>query len=180
MRLPTSAWSTIPCSPPTTLVSIVGHARFHTAGSSGPSIIERSYFLRPGLAPVVSAAAIGAAGAAVTSVNSRHRPAPSSDDGVHTPRTRAGEHEVQEEEAIENCGRAPISSRPERQRKTELEIRDCHLTGEHERDRTREQSERERSSQVGLQEAGYVKLPHRRHRQRRNHGWKRRKAKCLH
>ena len=32
------------------LVSIVGHASFHTAGSSGPSIIERSYFFLTGAA----------------------------------------------------------------------------------------------------------------------------------
>jgi hypothetical protein len=30
------------------LVSIVGHASFHTAGSSGPSMIERSYLRRSG------------------------------------------------------------------------------------------------------------------------------------
>ena len=29
-------------------VSIVGHASFHTAGASGPSTIERSYFCRSG------------------------------------------------------------------------------------------------------------------------------------
>ena len=33
-RWPTSAWSTMPCSPPMTLVSIVGHAIFHTAGAA--------------------------------------------------------------------------------------------------------------------------------------------------
>src|SRR5688572_18296530 len=42
-RCPTSAWSTMPCRPPTTLVSIDGQAIFHTAGCNGPSIIDRSY-----------------------------------------------------------------------------------------------------------------------------------------
>src|SRR6185369_914007 len=41
-RLPTSAWSTMPCKPPMTFVSIVGHAIFQTAGRSGPSTIDRS------------------------------------------------------------------------------------------------------------------------------------------
>jgi hypothetical protein len=36
-------WSTIPWSPPMMLVSIVGHASFHTALRNGPSMIERSY-----------------------------------------------------------------------------------------------------------------------------------------
>jgi hypothetical protein len=41
-RCPTSTWSTMPCRPPITLVSIVGQASFHTAGPSGPSMMERS------------------------------------------------------------------------------------------------------------------------------------------
>ncbi len=53
------------------LVSIVGHASRQTAGASGPSMMERSYFLRSGRAPAVDEAAAGAAGATrfVTSVN---------------------------------------------------------------------------------------------------------------
>src|SRR6185369_6090000 len=42
-RWPTSAWSTIPCKPPMTFVSIVGHAIFQTAGCNGPSTIDLSY-----------------------------------------------------------------------------------------------------------------------------------------
>src|SRR5215217_7152811 len=41
-RCPTSTWSMIPCKPPIMLVSMVGHASFHTADCSGPSMIERS------------------------------------------------------------------------------------------------------------------------------------------
>src|SRR5215216_1953802 len=64
-RLPTSAWSTMPCKPPMAFVSIVGHAIFHTAGRSGPSIIDRSY---RGLAATLAAsgAAVATAGADAT------------------------------------------------------------------------------------------------------------------
>jgi hypothetical protein len=41
-RLPTSTWSTIPCSPLMTLVTMVGHASIHTARGSGPSMMDRS------------------------------------------------------------------------------------------------------------------------------------------
>ena len=41
-RLPTRAWSTIPCRPPMRFVRIVGQAIFHTVARSGPSTIERS------------------------------------------------------------------------------------------------------------------------------------------
>ena len=41
-RCPTSTWSTMPCRPPTALVSMVGQAMFHTALPSGPSTMERS------------------------------------------------------------------------------------------------------------------------------------------
>src|SRR6267378_952366 len=44
----------MPWSPPIMLVSIVGHASFHTAGPSGPSIMDRSYFRRSGTAAGVS------------------------------------------------------------------------------------------------------------------------------
>src|ERR1700694_1119511 len=40
----------MPWRPPIMLVSIVGHASFHTAGPSGPSTIDRSYFRRSGTA----------------------------------------------------------------------------------------------------------------------------------
>src|SRR6266545_3152965 len=36
-------WSMIPCRPAMTFWSIVGHASFHTAGTMGPSMSERSY-----------------------------------------------------------------------------------------------------------------------------------------
>src|SRR3954467_11699473 len=45
-RLPTTAWSTIPCRPPMMLVSIVGHARRQTALRRLPSMIERSHLRR--------------------------------------------------------------------------------------------------------------------------------------
>src|SRR5947207_6172826 len=180
MRLPTSAWSTMPCSPPTTLVSMVGHASFHTAGSSGPSIIERSYFRRPGLVSV-SAGAIGVAGAAaVTSVNASHR-APSSDNGVDTPWTGTGEHEIKKEKTIKNGWRAPVYCRPERHREAYLKVRNSHFAGQHKRNRSRQQSKRKRRSQVCLQNAGKMKLPHRRHRQVGGAaGRKWRKTKYLH
>src|SRR6184192_213432 len=125
----------MPCRPPTTLVSIVGHASFHTAGASGPSIIERSYLRRPGFPVVSEGTAIedaDAAGAAVTSVNSLCRA--SSDQGIDTPRTRASEHEVEEDETVKDRGRPPVHRRPERHRETDLEVRDSHLTGQQERD----------------------------------------------
>src|SRR5688500_12841282 len=46
----------MPWMPPMMLVSMVGHAIFHTADRSGPSMMERSYFRPPG--------AVGAAGGA--------------------------------------------------------------------------------------------------------------------
>ena len=46
----------MPWMPPMMLVSIVGHAIFHTADRSGPSMMERSYFRPPG--------GVGAAGGA--------------------------------------------------------------------------------------------------------------------
>src|SRR6266480_4391376 len=147
MRLPTSAWSTIPCSPPMTLVSIVGHASFHTAGRSGPSIIERSYFRRPGLPVSVAGAATGAAGtaeAAVASVNSARRPPPASDHRIDAPRSGAGKHEIQKDEAVKNGRSAPVDGWPERHRKVDLKVCDRHLAGQHERNRPRQKSERER------------------------------------
>src|SRR3954471_3162799 len=163
IRLPTSAWSTIPCSPPTTLVSIVGQASFQTAGRSGPSTIDRSYFLRPGFASLSADAIDGAVAAAVPSPKWCHR-APSSDYGVDAPWTRAGENEVQKEKAVEDGGRTPIHGRPERQRETELKVRHSHLAGQHKRDRPGQKSEGKRRSQVCLQKTGEMKLPHRRHR----------------
>ena len=59
----------IPCSPPKMFVSIAGHASFHTAGSSGPSMIDLSYRdLTGGIAGAVVAAiaaAVGVGGAGV-------------------------------------------------------------------------------------------------------------------
>ena len=43
-KLPTIAWSMMPCNPPMTFCTIVGHASRHTARVSGPSTIERSNF----------------------------------------------------------------------------------------------------------------------------------------
>src|ERR1700687_90962 len=40
----------MPWSPPIMLVSIVGHASFHTAAPNGPSMMDRSYFRRAGTA----------------------------------------------------------------------------------------------------------------------------------
>jgi hypothetical protein len=54
------------------LVSIVGHASFHTAGRSGPSTIERSYRGRSGRAADVGDVAARATGAAA-SVNADYR-----------------------------------------------------------------------------------------------------------
>src|SRR6266446_6308418 len=59
----------MPCNPPTMFVSIVGHASFHTAGSSGPSTMERSYGRRCGRAPAIGADSMDSAGA-IASVNS--------------------------------------------------------------------------------------------------------------
>src|SRR4051812_39473361 len=63
----------IPCSPPMMFASIVGHARRHTAGRSGPSMIDRSNLRRstppagvPGIA-VVGIAGDVAGGAPATS-----------------------------------------------------------------------------------------------------------------
>ncbi len=39
---PTITWSMIPWMPPMMFWSMLGHAIFHTAGSSGPSTMERS------------------------------------------------------------------------------------------------------------------------------------------
>src|SRR5438105_1343325 len=115
-------------------------------------MIERSYLRRPGFPGVSAGTAIEdavAAGAAVASVNSRCRA--SSDQGIDTPRTRASEHKVKEDETVKDRGCAPIRRWPERQRQTELKIRDCHFTGQQERDRTSKQSQRERGSEVRLQ-----------------------------
>ena len=45
-KWPTITWSMMPCTPPIMFVSIVGQASFQTVGTSGPSMIERSYFRR--------------------------------------------------------------------------------------------------------------------------------------
>src|SRR6185436_2569180 len=177
MRFPTSAWSTIPCNPPTTLVSIVGQASFHTAGRSGPSIIDRSYFLRPGLAP--GSAATGAAGAAaVASDNSCHH-APAGNESVDAPWTRAGEHEIQKHKAKKNGGSAPVHGRPEREWKVYLKVRHRHLAGQHERDRPGQKTKSERRPEVRLQNPRQMKLPHWRHGQIRTTGWKWRKTEQL-
>src|SRR5437868_6022244 len=42
-KWPTIMWSTKPCMPPTMFANTVGHASFHTAVRSGPSMIDRSY-----------------------------------------------------------------------------------------------------------------------------------------
>src|SRR5690349_5540868 len=157
------------------LVSIVGHASFQTAGINGPSMIERSYCRRAGLARP-SPVAIGAAGA-VTSVNTRST---TGDHRVQTPWSCASKHEVQKEKAIQHRRDAPIARRPERHRKTELEICNSHLTGEDERDRTRKQTECEREAEVRLEPSSHMELPHRRHRERRRISRKRREAKYLH
>src|ERR1051325_663840 len=144
------------------LVSIVGHASFQTAGISGPSIIERSYCRRPRFASgLVIAGAVSAA--AVASVNTR---SPTSNQRVDTPRPCAREHEIKEDEAVQHRGDSPVPRRPERHRKTELEICNRHFTGENERDRTCEQPERECQTKISLQPASDVKFPHRRHRER--------------
>src|SRR5258706_5522789 len=59
----------MPCNPPPMFVSIVGHASFHTAGSSGPSTIERSYGRLCGRAPAIGTDSMESAGA-IASVNS--------------------------------------------------------------------------------------------------------------
>src|ERR1043166_4582685 len=74
-RCPTSTWSTMPWTPPMTLVSIVGQAILHTARTSGPSTMERSY--RPAGARWVT---VGPdSGGQVLELDDRpdlHRPAP--------------------------------------------------------------------------------------------------------
>src|ERR1700730_1453359 len=100
----------MPCNPPTMLVSIVGHASFHTAGSSGPSTMERSYGRRCGRPPDIGADSIGAAGA-TASVNPGTAPR-AGNHRVHAPRTCTGKHEVQEDEAVEYGRRAHVRRRP--------------------------------------------------------------------
>ena len=53
-----------------TLVNIVGHAIFHTAGVSGPSMIERSYFRVLGGAGGIGETdgAVGATGTVMPSI----------------------------------------------------------------------------------------------------------------
>src|SRR4051812_26227845 len=45
-KCPTITWSMMPWTPPMMFVSIVGQASFQTAGTIGPSTIDRSYFRR--------------------------------------------------------------------------------------------------------------------------------------
>ena len=45
-KLPTIAWSMMPCNPPMRFCTIVGQARCHTARLRGPSTIDRSSFFR--------------------------------------------------------------------------------------------------------------------------------------
>src|SRR5207248_2133048 len=59
----------MPCRPPMMFVNIVGQASFHTAGRSGPSMMERSYRLAPG-EPTNGAGGAGAMGAATGTVTS--------------------------------------------------------------------------------------------------------------
>src|ERR1700686_1103701 len=131
----------MPCNPPTMVVSIVGHASFHTAGSSGPSTIERSYGRRCGRAPDIGADSMGAVAAAgaTTSVNPRTVPR-ASNHRIDAPRTRTSEHEVQEDEAVEYGRRAHVRRRPKRSRIMALKVGHCHFSGEHKRQGAREQA----------------------------------------
>src|SRR6266516_245238 len=125
----------MPWSPPMMLVSIVGHASFHTAGRSGPSIIERSYFRRSGFPAAVAAGATGVVvTGAVTSVNPCYRPS-ARNDCIDAPWPGAREHEIEEEETMEHCWHAPVGRGPERQWEAHLKIGNGHLTSEDERNR---------------------------------------------
>src|SRR5438270_12603301 len=116
---------------------------------------------------------------AVTSVNAV--PSASRDYRIDAPRSGASEHEVQEEKTVENGRSAPVHGWPERHRKRDLEISDSHLSRQHERDRARQQSKRERAAEIGLQNPRQMKLPHWwGHRHRRNRRRERRKTKQFH
>src|SRR3982074_2046192 len=100
----------MPCNPPTIFVSIVGHASFHTAGRSGPSTMERSYGRRPGRASALGPDSTGAAGA--TASLNQIAALRAGDHRIRAPRTRTGEHEIEEDEAVEYGRRAHVRRRP--------------------------------------------------------------------
>src|ERR1700730_1471380 len=63
-----------------------------------------------------------------------------SNHRIDAPRTRTGEHEVQEDEAVEYGGRAHVRRWPKRPRIMALKVGHCHFPGEHKRHRACEQA----------------------------------------
>src|SRR3989475_2166629 len=82
--------------------------------------------------------------------------------GIQAPRPRARGRDVQPDEAAQRREDTVVGNGPEPQGSRELEIGHCHLAGQHESDRTREEAKEQEGPAHRLEDAGDPELGPRR------------------